>query len=247
MKRIYLIILSFILLSCGTPPDQFIKIGSWNVRFLSNNSRDDSEIYQIAKIISSVDIVAIQEARDTVVLDRIENLLPDWDKISSVPVGENNKEIYAYFWNTKKISIVGIPYIALDPDDLMIREPYVSMFSSGKFYFTLCSVHIIFGNSEKDREKELKAFYDLAMSMRYGYGPNCNIILLGDFNFSPDLDGWPFSGSWMSVFLAPEKTTIGDKSLYDNIVLDQDCLEEYTGKNGIIKFELFLISNSINL
>jgi len=45
-----------------------ITIASWNIRILSDNSRSDSELKEIASIIKRYDIVAVQEVRDTDVL-----------------------------------------------------------------------------------------------------------------------------------------------------------------------------------
>ena len=88
-------ILSLIPLTCTSTPDnnstdltdqdnydnisdtstKKLKLATWNIRYLTNNSRDDAELSQIAEIINRYDIIAVQEARDTAVLDRLKNML----------------------------------------------------------------------------------------------------------------------------------------------------------------------------
>ena len=52
-----------------------LRLATWNIRILSNGSRDDSELALIATIIDRYNLVAIQEVRDTVVLDQLLSLL----------------------------------------------------------------------------------------------------------------------------------------------------------------------------
>ena len=48
----------------GSPADTAdLKLATWNIRILSNNSRDDTELALIAPIIARYDLVAIQEVR----------------------------------------------------------------------------------------------------------------------------------------------------------------------------------------
>jgi hypothetical protein len=105
--------------------DQEITIASWNIRILSNNSRDDDELKVIASLLSKFDIVAVQEVRDLQVLDRLKAMLPGFEYAASPEVGRGQKEIYAFMWKASRVSLVGKPCIFQDPGDLFIREPYV--------------------------------------------------------------------------------------------------------------------------
>jgi len=50
--------------SSDTIQPSSIKLATWNVRILSNHSRDDTELAEIADVLMRYDLIAIQEARD---------------------------------------------------------------------------------------------------------------------------------------------------------------------------------------
>ncbi len=93
--RAILLFLLSLLISSPTFAET-IRLASWNVRYLSNGSRDDSEVDKIAAMIGRFDIVAVQEGRDTLVLDRILQRLPGWNYTASAKVGHTQKELYAF-------------------------------------------------------------------------------------------------------------------------------------------------------
>jgi len=68
-----------------------VSVATWNIRFLSDNSRNDMELTQIAEIIQRYDFVAVQEARDIIVIDRLLNMLPGYSYVASPPVGRGQK------------------------------------------------------------------------------------------------------------------------------------------------------------
>ena len=147
------IILSLAIISCASYSKSVpkVKIASWNVRYLSTGSRNAEEVNMIASIISKFDLVAVQEARDYEVLDRLERKLPGWKYEASKEVGRGQKEIYAYFWKEDKISLIGDCFTFNDPGDGFIREPYVCTFIAGEFDFTLSTIHLLYGDSKADR------------------------------------------------------------------------------------------------
>jgi len=218
------------------PAAKEVTIASWNVRMLSDRSRDADELAKIVGIVARFDIVAIQEARDTRVLDRMEEALPGWTYAASLPVGRTQKEIYAFFWRKDRVSPVGPPHLVGDPDDLFIREPFAATFRAGEFDFTLCTVHLLYGESESERRRELVRLDDAVDAVQRANGAEDDVILLGDFNFPPDDEGWELAG-WRALFLPPRTTTVGDKSLFDNIWFDPRHTSEYTGACGIVRFD----------
>ena len=214
-----------------------IKLASWNIRILSDNSRDDAELEKIAGIMRGFDIVAIQEARDERVLARLREKLPGWEFVASHPVGRgSHTELYAFFWNTSVVDLVGTPFIVDDPSDLLIREPYAGTFAAGEFDFTLCTIHLLFGDSRRERREELVFMDEIVESVQTANGDEQDVILLGDFNFPPDDEGWQLGG-WTPLFMPPTKTTVGDVSLYDNIWLDIDNTIEFAGESGVVNFD----------
>jgi len=167
-----------------------IKLATWNIRILSNGSRDDTELAEIADILKRYDLIAIQEARDTIVLDRLKTILPEYNYIASSPVGRTVKEIYAYFYKPSVISTIGTAYTFPDPNDLFIREPYIACFRAGNFDFTLITIHVLYGDSETERREEIKLLDDVLLNVDQNNDDEEDIILLGDFNFNSTDSGW---------------------------------------------------------
>ena len=77
-------------------------------------------------------------------------------------------------------------------------------------------------------------------------GQEQDVILLGDFNFPPTDYGWQLP-DWRALFQPPLKTTIGDKSLYDNIWFDFAHTTEYADSSGIVRFDEDLYAGDVSL
>jgi len=124
---IAIIIIAFkALLSCSNDnaeSSSTIKLATWNIRILSDGSKDDNELTTIASIIKRYDLVVIQEARDVTVLNRLKTFLPGYDFMASFPVGNSTKEIYTYFYKTSSVSTIGASHLYDDTNDDFIREP----------------------------------------------------------------------------------------------------------------------------
>ncbi len=220
----------------GSVPDR-IRIATWNVRMLSSNSRDDRELAKIADMIAQFDIVAIQEVRDTRVLDRLQRRLPGWSYVASRPVGTAaHKERYAYFWQADRVDLLGDAATVEDPSDILIREPFAATFSSGDFDFTLCTIHVLYGTSVPARRREIRVMDELVAAVQAANGAEDDVILLGDFNFPPDDPGWQLDG-YRALVHEPNRTTIGSRSLYDNIWLDPRRTVEFDDAVGIVAFD----------
>ena len=74
-----------------------------------------------------------------------------------------------------------------------------------------------------------------------------DILLLGDFNDSPDNDRFQSIveiTSMTCIFQPQLKTTISDKSLYDNICYQEREVNEYTEEKGILKFDETMFGNN---
>lgn len=213
-----------------------IKIASWNIRTLSKKKADE-DLRIIADIMTGFDLIAVQEPKDTEVLDRVLRFLPGWKYLSAEPVGRGTStERYAFFWKTQAVSLVGTPSIVKDPRDRFIREPFTATFRAGEFDFTLCTIHVLFGNSKDERRRELRLLDELLASIQRANGSEDDVILLGDFNAPPDDAGWQM-GSWKALVQPPAKTTVGEVSLYDNIWFDPDLTREYAGSFGVKAFD----------
>ena len=124
-----------------------------------------------------------------------------------------------------------------------LHVPYVATFKAGDFDSNLISMHAIYGDRVADRESEIRALEDVFRQVQDGDVTENDVILLGDFNLSPDHEYWSDLKTLESIaFLIspPSKTTIGKSgmaSLYDNIWFQEDYTEyEYTGSCGVDKF-----------
>lgn len=171
----------------------------------------------IVEILSLYDIIAVQEVRDSVVLDRIIRMLPEgWTYHISDPVGRGVKERYAFIFDGNRVKNLGSTYLFVDPDDRFIREPYIGHFASGEIDFTLITFHALFGDSITDRRNEISLLDEVIASVDMANGSETDVILLGDFNMPAD--DW----SWQIITHRPTVTpdmltTITDTSSYDNI------------------------------
>lgn len=237
MRKILLIALFVSVYPASVPVGADpLTIATWNVRFLSDNSRDDAELSVIADIIRRYDLVAVQEARDETVLARLGAMLREYVYVASPRVGRGQKEIYAYFYRDTAFDLLGTPYLIDDRDDLFIREPFVAHFRGGDFDFTLVTIHLLFGDSAADRREELVLMDEVLAAVDEANGAEADVMLLGDFNFPADDGGWQLDG-WVPAIAPTQKTTITETSSYDNLWRRPDATREFRGLVEIYAFD----------
>lgn len=234
--------------SVGHATDE-LRFASWNVRILSDGSRDDDELKKIANVLMDYDFISIVELRDEAVLKRLQKILTamgkNYDYDISAAVGRGVKERVAFLYDPAFIEVVQAG--ELYPDDAdgkddFIRDPYWATFRAGKFDFSVIAVHIIWGSRVGDRRDEIMALAPVYAHVQKENGPHENdILLVGDFNRDPgDLKAFGAlmaMPSMTSLFHLPQKSHIKDSSLYDNILFQTDSVTEYTGTAGIDKFD----------
>jgi len=239
-----------------------IKLASFNIRIFSDRSRDDAELRQIVDQLIPYDIIAIQEVRDSRVLDRavvILNANTDvmWDYLISRKVGRGVKERYAFLFRTDRIQAIGDGEIAADPSDVFIREPYIASFQAGSFDFTLITIHTLFkSKNAPERGDEFEALGQVFLDVQAADPSEQDVIVLGDFNDSPTNKAGDKANKrflrmlnvvpdMRCLFSGDIQTTISDtaKSLYDNICYQPQHVTEYTNKNGIVKFDETVFGN----
>tara|TARA_R110000787_G_scaffold14348_16_gene44395 strand:- start:8758 stop:10143 length:1386 start_codon:yes stop_codon:yes gene_type:complete len=188
--------------------DASIIIGTWNLRDFDNNKfrhgpRRRESLFYIAEILSAFDICAIQEVNEdlTPIKDVIRLMGPGWDFIATdVTVGPSgNRERMAFVYDSRKVrfrNIAGeivLPKQALLPDEQQFaRTPFMVSFQAGWFKFSLCTVHIYFGDDGKESEgyqRRVKEIEYIAKEMAgRAERENENFILLGDFNIKNTVD-----------------------------------------------------------
>lgn len=231
-----------------------IRIATFNIRIFSNASRDDCELAYIAAIVRNFDLLAIQELRDTKVLDRLRKAL-DKDKVVKVPkdtwkaevsepVGRGVKERYAYLYRADMVEVLAKGKLIADRKDRFIREPYFASFRAGADEFTLLNIHLLFG-TPKGRALELAALAEEFGKLRKKQPAGRRLLLLGDFNEPPESESFAAALETVKrlkcrVTEGPGiRTTIGDISLYDNICyLDAgNAAKDPTRRHAIEKYD----------
>ena len=142
-------------------PPEHIRIATFNIEHFADKksstrlSKNNVDVLgKIAQIVSTFDLVAIQEVQgaDGIAIKRLLALLnasakdnaadsdadasrtatlDQYAATMSEPIGDNYFESYAFVWNTRRIQLVpGSDYVVLDPSNRMYREPMVATFQT---------------------------------------------------------------------------------------------------------------------
>jgi len=239
----------FLSINCGVIfANTQMQFAAWNIRIMSDNSRNDEELKQIAKTLYDYDFIAITEVRDEKVLQRTQIILSkmgrEYGYQLSPPLGRRVKERVAFLYYKGMVSVVrpGEVY----PDDAnnidnFSRDPYWGTFRAGMFDFSVIATHVIWGDSVAGRRAEVSALGNVYRYVQEKNGEENDVLLVGDFNREPN-DAQAYSNimaipSMNHLFDLPQKSHILESSLYDNIFFQTDYLSEYLGKSGIDKFD----------
>lgn len=227
------------------------RLTFWNIRRLSDKSRNDNELNKIARTLIKYDLIAVSEVHDEKVLTRIQNKLSElgseYNYLISDPIGRagsSYKERYAFLYHKERVSVVkgGEFYPdAADGTDNFVRDPYWATFRAGKFDFSVIVIHVVWGDRVAERRAEIMELPKVYKHVQEANGAEDDVILVGDFNRNPD-DTAAYSNlmalpSMTQLFHLPQKSHIGDSSLYDNIFFQQNHVTEYLGSSGIDKFD----------
>jgi endonuclease/exonuclease/phosphatase family metal-dependent hydrolase len=246
--------------------DRNLLIATWNVRAFGgltekwesavddSPKRDLHSLLCIAEIVSRFDVVAVQEAKDDLKALRhlIHTLGPDWGlSLTDVTEGApGNSERMAFLFDTRRIQLSGLACEIVVPQEQLgpiesdalqrqfARTPYAVSFRSAQKTFILVTLHVIYGEDERERVPEIRAIAEwLARWARDVNGWDHNLIALGDFNI--DRKGDPLHDAFVSTGLdIPEdlqgapRTIFGDPQKPElNKFYDQ--IAWFTGRNGL--------------
>ncbi|MEO1031415.1 MAG: endonuclease/exonuclease/phosphatase family protein [Bacteroidota bacterium] len=181
--------------------NQSLLLATWNIRDFDSNKfghghrLPESYLY-IAEIISSFDLVAVQEINeDLTPLSRLIDILgkDSWDYIyTDMTEGiSGNNERMCFIYDKRKVrftkeagQIVLTNSKLIQDSKQFARTPFKVSFQSGWFKFSLCTVHLYFGDEtgvKLDRRiEEIRTISKVLAST--AKREKSNIILLGDFN-----------------------------------------------------------------
>jgi len=194
-------------------------------------------------ILQNYDFIAIEEVRDLRVLDRLTQLCTNYSYIASPQVGGGVKEIYAFFYRKDIVQPIGTACLLKDTSNYFIREPFIGTFKIGNFDFTICAIHLLFGDSAKTRRKELVLMRKVVAAIQKANYKEDDVILVGDFNFPYNDVGWQM-GDYIPLFTG--KTTIGNKSAFDNMWINEKYTREFEGSTRIYKYDHDEYNDDIN-
>ncbi|CAI5717376.1 unnamed protein product [Hyaloperonospora brassicae] len=216
-------------------------VGSWNIRNISRR-KETSLLQRIADVLSEFDLVALQEVRDLVVLKKLKTMLPGWNYVVSEPVGSKGagakarNERYAFFFRRCMVRLVDRCSLVEDKNGVFTRQPCVTTFrataKSGvpDLELSLMNVHVSFGEKAR-RCDEVAEINRCANEMSASAHGTRKVVVLGDFNLSPQDVLGSLGSDKMALIRSPLSTTVFGK-LYDNIWLDRNDFSSQTACDG---------------
>ncbi len=246
--------------------DDNLLIATWNIRAFGDLNdkwksgdddspkRDLQSLLAIADIVARFDVVAVQEVKDNIRALRhlLKVLGPNWGFLmTDVTLGDlGNNERMAYLFDTRKLALSGLAGELVVPPDWLeeisadalqqqfARTPYAVSFRCGKKTFILVTMHVLYGDSPRERIPELKA---IARWMAEWAGRsrkwNQNLILLGDFNIDR-LDDDLYKALTSEGLTVPEDLLNQPRSLFSKPGKPEkekfyDQIAWFTGKDNL--------------
>jgi hypothetical protein len=250
-----------------------LRIGFWNIRNFTANSRDQTELRLIARVVTNVDCLAIAELEDVFVLSELipelEALGGQWKATqTAVKMGNtsNTAEYYGFVYRSDKVKKRFVrpkilPRVSCSVPETgntigFDRVPAYLAFATldGRLDFTMIAVHVRWGsglpNAElvANRRAEIRALKDYFITVRSRDSEDDDVLLCGDFN--RDVND---PGSLTEVLTVPSMidttvagipTTINSASTYDHILFQTSFVQEYQGQHGVVKFDEDLFNNN---
>ncbi len=180
-----------------------VLLASWNIKqFGFLKTRIPDSYFYISEIISSFDIIAVQELKKGLEdLKIIMKLLgSNWKYIiNDITEGNaGNDERFAYIYDTRRINFTGLAgEIVLWKDILdenenfqIKRTPYITGFRAGWKSFAIVNLHLQPDNNTKGKKIRKREVELLTQAINSKIKSNNlwsdNIVLIGDFNLYED-------------------------------------------------------------
>ena len=246
------------------PLNSSLIVGTWNIRDFDNNKyrngpRRRESLQYIAEIISRFDICAIQEVNEDLdpLQDVVRLLGPSWQYIATdVTQGAGgNRERMAFVFDTRKVTFrniageIVLPKHRLLPDEQQFaRTPFMVSFQAGWFKFSLCTVHIYFGQDSKNSDgykRRVDEIDFIAQELaKRAKREHENYILLGDFNIKNPYDETMRALTNAGFILPPE---IFPSNLLGTKYYDQIAFQTKKDEVTFISAGVFDFSKSVFL
>jgi len=178
-----------------------LLVATWNIREFGKNNkarRLKETFFYMAEIISSYDLVAVQEVADnlTDLVTLMKILGQDWDYIvTDVTEGASgNGERLAYVYDKRKVvfrKMAGemvLPANKGKTPTQIARSPFIVAFQSGWFRFYITTVHIYYGKegaNTPEFKRRVEEIGEVATFLKKrSKKETANYLLLGDFNIT---------------------------------------------------------------
>lgn len=248
--------------------NQTLLLATWNLREFGAGKagpRSREALYYIAEIISRFDLVAVQEIRESLgEFEQLRDILGSrWQCLyTDVSLGrQGNNERAAFLYDSSKVRFCGLAgELVLDERNLIdqsqfARTPYVCQFQVGWASFSLCTVHIYYGDSKADNPRRVAEIGKLSKLLgeltkpknfkRWGetqVRPASNVILLGDFNIFANSDKTMKALESGGFRVAPELQSLPGSNVDKSKKYDQIAIGRYknriepTGRAGVFDF-----------
>ena len=232
--------------------DDQILVATWNIKTLGNNrrypNRTSASLDYIARIISSFDVVAMQEVSgDRGGFERVRDILlarlgSHWRYFGSGavegPLGNNERLGFLYdsrsLDSDGSIDEIVLPQEILEQTQLnrqIARTPVLANFLMKDYKFVIANAHIYYGRpSGEKRQERLREFTALSSylesTLRKSRLYSDQLIFLGDLNFdrpdAPETEVAIKHGFYFPGELKDAPTNIAKSKPYDQIMLSWD-------------------------
>ena len=218
-----------------------LRILSWNIQNLGKSKMaNDSVMIFISSLISSYDIIAVQEISvsefGSQAIAKLDDLLDrsgiSWDYVISNPTSGSGSERYAYLFRKDKVQLVAHSLEA-KLASVVNREPYIGRFLVDGNEYILGNVHLV----PKDKNPSLEVKELVSLESKY---KDKKFILMGDFNLSESDRSFDGMKRWCNVGFRRERTSLkmkegGDwlNEEYDNFFISKGVK---VSSSGVVHF-----------
>lgn len=172
-----------------------ILAGSFNALQLGWNNGKNLE--KLAHVAHHLDLIAWQEVMTEEGVEELVQALEaasgePWGYMVSHAIGRGSyRERYLFTWRESRVEYSGGAVVYIDDRDRFAREPFLAKFRSrltGQ-ELALANIHVLYGNSVRDRLPEIEALVGIWDWMADIY-PGVPRVIAGDFNLAPDHPAW---------------------------------------------------------